>query len=110
MNYKIETTPQFEKELKALKKKYPSLKTDLSLVYEQLQGNPQAGTPIGYNCYKIRVVIKSKGKGKSGGGRLITCVKIVDKKIYLVSIYDKSEQETIREKKLIYYLKLSGLL
>jgi hypothetical protein len=29
--------------------------------------NPQAGTFIGNNCYKIRLCINSKGKGKSGG-------------------------------------------
>ncbi|CAN5873801.1 hypothetical protein BH11BAC7_BH11BAC7_16560 [soil metagenome] len=27
---------------------------------------PQVGTSIGNNCYKIRLAISSKGKGKSG--------------------------------------------
>lgn len=110
MSYKIIPTKIFEKELKALKRKYPSVKEDIQQVLESLQNNPNAGIPLGYDCFKIRVSIRSKGKGKSGGGRLITCVKVTGRMIYLVSIYDKSEQETIRDKKLVYYLKLSGLL
>ncbi len=77
---------------------------------ELLREKPQTGIPLGYDCYKIRLAIKSKGRGKSGGGRLITCARIADQKIYLISIYDKAEQETIHDKKLIYYLKLAGLL
>jgi hypothetical protein len=50
--------------------------------------------------YKIRPSIKSKGKGKSGGARVITCVKIVAQKVYLVSIYDKSEQSDIADDEL----------
>ena len=110
MSYKIIPTKTFEKEFKILLKKYPSLKNDMGNLGELLQEKPQTGIALGYDCYKIRLAIKSKGKGKSGGGRLITCARVEDQKIYLISIYDKSEQETIRDKKLVYYLKLSGLL
>ena len=47
--------------------------------------------------YKIRLGIKSKGKGKRGGARVITCVKVVAETVFLVSISDKSEQSDIAD-------------
>jgi hypothetical protein len=55
------------------------------------------GVEVYKNCYKIRFAIKSKSKGKSGGGRLITWVKLEKERIYLLSIYDKSEKETLTD-------------
>lgn len=58
------------------------------------------GTPLGKNAYKIRMAVTSKGKGKSGGARVITCVKIIATTVYLVSIFDKSEKENVTDKEL----------
>ncbi len=55
------------------------------------------GTAIGRGCYKIRLSIASKGKGKSGGARVITHIQIIKTKVYLLSIYDKSEMGTISD-------------
>jgi hypothetical protein len=66
MNYSILPTHRFGKELKRLVKKFPSLKIEFKELIEELTKNPQAGIFIGNNCYKIRVAIESKGKGKSG--------------------------------------------
>ncbi|MDZ7880865.1 MAG: type II toxin-antitoxin system RelE/ParE family toxin [Saprospiraceae bacterium] len=68
------------------------------------------GKPLGKDCYKIRMAISSKNKGKSGGARVITCVKIVDDTLYLLSIYDKSEQEDIPDNEIDAVLKSLGLL
>ena len=62
---------------------------------ESLEENPQHGSPLGKDCYKIRLAITSKGKGKSGGARVITHVYIFRKTVYLLSVYDKSEQANI---------------
>lgn len=97
MNFEIIPTPNFEREAKALQKKYPSFKSDLTILAAVLLKDPTQGVEIYKNCYKVRFPIKSKGKGKSGGGRLITCVKIVHKKIYLLSVFDKSEKGTITD-------------
>ena len=72
---------------------------------EQLSEKPIQGSPLGKNCYKIRLAIKSKGQGKSGGGRVISCVVSVEEKVVLLSIYDKAEQESISDKKLTEILK-----
>ena len=63
------------------------------------------GDALGNNCFKIRMVITSKGKGKRGGAKIITCVKIIDELIFLVSIYDKSEKATISDKEIQSRLK-----
>ena len=106
MTYKVEVTSIFKKQTKRLLKKYPSLKSELSLLAEILEEDPKQGTPLGNNCFKLRVAIASKGKGKSGGARVITHVQVVQSCVYLLSIYDKSEQENIQGKDLEAWLKL----
>ncbi|MEA5457769.1 hypothetical protein VB796_01890 [Arcicella sp. LKC2W] len=90
MNFEIISTPEFEKELKRLNKKYVSMKMDYVKLLLDLQDNPTQGEPLGKDCYKVRMSIESKNKGKSGGARVITCVKIIDDIVYLLAIYDKS--------------------
>ncbi len=100
MPFKIEATPEFLSEAKKLAKKYPSVRDDIARLGEELSDNPQQGTPLGNNVYKIRLAITSKGRGKSGGARVITFVKVIASTVYLVSIYDKSVQENISDKEL----------
>ena len=100
MSYKIELTAKFEKQSKRLSKKYPSIKSDLAQLGEELKENPMLGTPLGRNCFKIRMAITSKGKGKSGGARIITHIYIAKTTVYLLSVYDKSQQGNIEDKEL----------
>lgn len=95
MSYNVEATGYFARQVKRLIKKYPSLKSEMSYLIESLEANPKQGTPLGRECYKIRLAIGSKGKGKSGGARVITHVYILRKTVYLLSMYDKSEQANI---------------
>ncbi len=100
MSYEVIAIPNFEREIKKLAKKFPSLKDDFAKLLESLQEEPKIGTSLGNNCYKIQMAITSKNKGKSGGSRIITHLKIANKAVYLLSIYDKSEQENISDKEL----------
>ena len=95
MNYNIIPIEKFKKEAKRLVKKYPSLKKELSNLTSVLESNPTTGTSLGNNAYKIRISMKSKGVGKSGGARVITYVIMENKEIYLLTIYDKGELDTI---------------
>lgn len=95
MNYKILFTTEFEKEIKRLKAKYPSLQDDFRLFLNELEINPVQGTPLGKGCYKVRMKISSKRTGKSGGARVITFVQVIKETVILISIYDKSEKESI---------------
>jgi mRNA-degrading endonuclease RelE of RelBE toxin-antitoxin system len=106
MSYNLIITPAFERDAKPLLKKYKSLKSDLADFFETLENEPVQGKPLGKDCYKIRLAITSKGKGKSGGARVITCVKIMADKIFLLSIYDKSDKVDISDKELGDLLKL----
>jgi len=105
MSYNIEVIPKFEKELKHLSKKYPSLRQEYISLVQLLKEKPDQGTSLGNDCFKIRLAIASKGKGKSGGARVITCVKVVKTTVYLLTIFDKSEQESIPDKELKELLK-----
>ncbi len=104
MNYNIIVTSYFKKQAKRLRKKYRSLKYDIARLISSLEENPAIGVSIGQKCYKIRLAITSKGKGKSGGARAISHVDVIYTQIYLLSIYDKSKQESIS------YLEISNLL
>ncbi len=64
------------------------------------------GSPLGKDCYKIRLAISSKGKGKSGGARLITYVRIVKGAVFLIDIYDKSDKGTISDAELRLLIEL----
>lgn len=105
MSFSIIPTPPFEKELKQLVKKYPSLRKDIATLADKLLEEPKMGTSLGNDCYKIRIAISSKGRGKSGGARVITYVKIVATTIFLLSIYDKADAATISDKLLKERLK-----
>jgi mRNA-degrading endonuclease RelE of RelBE toxin-antitoxin system len=105
MSYKVKTLAYFEKQAKRLVKKFPSLKNEFIRLIELLKENPEQGTPLGNNCYKIRLAISSKGKGKSGGGRIITNVVVKETIVYLVAVYDKSEIPNISKSELDELLK-----
>ena len=105
MNYKVLPTHKFEKEIKRLIKKFPSLKKEYAALINELKNNPAAGTPLGNNCYKIRLSVASKNKGKSGGARVITYVVVDDISVFLLTIFDKSEQNNISDKELKVIVK-----
>lgn len=106
MNFEVEVTFYFKKQAKRLAKKYPSLPSELRELISSLEKSPTQGTMIGRGCYKIRLSIASKSKGKSGGGRVITHVQVSKNTVYLVSIYDKSEMESITPSDLSELLNL----
>lgn len=93
MSYKVKFIPRFEKELKHLSKKYPSIKSDFGLLLQNLKEHPELGIPLGNQCYKIRMAITSKGKGKSGGAKIITCVKVNKDTVFLLTIFDKVNEK-----------------
>lgn len=92
--------PHFKREFKRLSKKFPSLESDIRELIQQLKLKPELGTALGGNAFKIRWQVKSKGKGKSGGVRIITYYLTDEGVLYLLTIYDKSEQESLQPKQI----------
>lgn len=110
-NIEVRVTKNFARDAKPLLKKYPSLDKELRFLYTELKKNPELGQPLGNNAYKIRLSIKSKGKGKSGGARVITYLeaemigyfekhKAQNITVNLISIYDTSEISSISIKEI----------
>ncbi len=100
----ISYLPEFLKQAKHLAKKYPSFPDDLRVFIGEITANPQAGVDLGGGVRKVRMAIKSKGKGKSGGARVITFNYVIDevnRDITLMTVYDKSERETISDQEII---------
>jgi mRNA-degrading endonuclease RelE of RelBE toxin-antitoxin system len=97
-------TPYFESKYKRLAKKFPTLGKELVNLERDLLHNPKLGEPLGSNLYKIRLSRKDKGKGKRGGFRIITYLIQEFQnsfEIYLITIFDKSEDISIPKSVLI---------
>ncbi|WP_028296678.1 type II toxin-antitoxin system RelE/ParE family toxin [Olivibacter sitiensis] len=101
MSYSVITIKSFDRQVKRLIKKYPSLKAELVNLVLLLKENAEYGVSLGNNCFKIRIAITSKGKGKSGGARIITNFYVQESTVILLTIYDKSEQGNISEKQIL---------
>lgn len=98
----------FVRNMKRLAKKYKSFLSDLARFRKDLIENPTMGVDLGNGVRKIRMAVKSKGKGKSGGVRVITFNVIIsetDTEITLLTVYDKSEKETISDKEIEILLR-----
>lgn len=109
-SFNVVLTDDFKRDAKKLIKKYRSIASEISDLVESLEIDPIQREPLGKDCYKIRMAIASKNKGKSGGSRIITCVKIIDEMVILLSIYDKSEKENIEDSKLKSLLEINDLI
>ncbi len=112
MKYRIKAVPSFLKELKRLAKRYASIKADVEQLGKSLQRNPEQGVDLGGGLRKIRMAITSKGRGKSGGARVITLNVVLtcdEGEILLISIYDKSERSSISASDIADLLRKNGL-
>lgn len=113
MNSKTEiiSSKLFLNRMKRLHKKFPSLKQDIEGLKAGLLANPRIGIDLGNGVYKIRLKIKSKGKGKSGGARVISYVEteligvVQNNIVTLLTIYDKSEVNSISKEQIELLVK-----
>jgi mRNA-degrading endonuclease RelE of RelBE toxin-antitoxin system len=105
MSYNVIPTPNFKSQAKRLIKKFPSLKKELSDLSITLSQTPDLGTPLGNDTFKVRLAVKSKGKGKSGGMRIITFKMDRNKEIYLLTIYDKSEIASVDDRTIRFIIR-----
>ena len=99
MNVSIFLHDEFKRQFRRLSKKYHSLTNDLETFQEELKKNPFQGSDLGGGVRKIRMAIGSKGKGKSGGARVLTLNVLVsdDANVTLLTIYDKEEIDNVSD-------------
>ena len=108
MENKVIVAATFERKTKKFLKKFRTLASELEELEKQLLKDPKKGINLGDNLYKIRLASKSKGKGKSGGFRVITY--LIEQtpagcEINLITIYDKSEEANINKSTLLDLVK-----
>ena len=108
MANQVVPTDLFEAKFKRLKKKFRTLEDELRALTYVLEQTPDTGESMGSGLYKIRLASKSKGKGKRGGFRVITYLVLqsaTTTDVYLISIYDKSEESSIQKDTLLNMVK-----
>lgn len=102
----------FKHDAKRLIKKYRSLKHELEAFISETESKGAQGVALGGGLFKARLAVRSKGKGKSGGMRIVSYQEIIlaseNNVIYLVAIYDKSEVSSIDSKHINQILKSFG--
>ncbi len=108
MPNKVTLTPHFESRYKRFSKKFTSLESEVGVLVDNLTETPTLGESLGAGLYKIRLAVKSKGKGKSGGFRVVSYLiteteDSID--VYLLTIYDKSEESSIKKEALLTLAK-----
>ena len=109
MNVEIFISENFRREAKKYLKKFRTLKEELELFQESLLQNPRQGDKLTEGVYKVRLASKSKGKGKSGGFRIINYLIEVEEDenedvyttVILLSIYDKSETSSMADHQIV---------
>jgi mRNA-degrading endonuclease RelE of RelBE toxin-antitoxin system len=92
--------PRFDRAVKQLKKQYRQVVDDLTIAFEHIEENPEAGAviPRDYSVRKLRVSSRDMQRGKSGGFRLL--YKLEDRPdevvmVYILFVYAKSDQVDI---------------
>ena len=110
MKVTISTTDEFDRRARRLAKKYKSLKDDLRSFQQEIMENPLMGTDLGRGVRKIRMAIGSKGKGKSGGARVLTLTVLVsgDTDVTLLTIYDKDEIDNVSDEYIRWLISEAG--
>ncbi len=108
MSFEVRTTSRFERAVKTLLKRHRSLKSDLETLISSLEKDPTLGDELTPGVRKVRMAITSKGKGKSGGARVITYTIIASEnhgRVYLLDIYDKSDYNTVDTGKIMQVIQ-----
>ncbi len=108
MEVNIELGPEFKRQFKRLAKKYHSLRQDIASWKQEIQENPLVGDDLGGGVRKIRMAIADKGKGKSGGARILTLNVMVSEdgmNVTLLTIYDKGEISNVKDEFIEFLIK-----
>lgn len=92
----IKVTEEFLRSAKPMAKRYRSFNQDYKDLLDELEKNPKMGIDLGDGFRKVRMAIRSKGKGKSGGARVIT-LDMLERNgvLYLIYAYDKSDSSNV---------------
>lgn len=105
MKNRVLIEESFKKPARKLAKRYPSFPQDVLHLIDELEINALLGASLGRNLRKIRLAIRSKGKGKSGGARVIAYVYLQAGRVHLLTVYDKADRDSISDEELSRFVK-----
>jgi len=112
-HYEIVEERSFLKQKKDYSKSYPSLPGDIKLFIKVVRVRPDDGTILGsdecparLHIRKSRMRCRSLAKGKSSGFRVFYVQDILRKKLHLLAMALRSEEDKISYKELEGYLEL----
>ena len=100
MSFKVVPTSRFEKDAKKIARIYPGFKQNVEKLIASLAIQPVQGSHLGHGIYKVRIPITGKPSGKSYGARALHAVFTLDKEVYLLTVYDKSEKRDLSKEEL----------
>jgi len=98
--YKVVEQELYQKAFKKLSKTYKNINLDVDNFLESIQTKEDLGIELKSNIFKVRVANTNKNKGKSAGYRLISYLAIIENKLHLLYIYDKSKLVNLSEKEI----------
>jgi len=101
----IEETETFTRASKKLRKRFKNIDDDCDNFIQNIKVLDDLGIHLGNGVYKVRIANSDKKSGKSSGYRMISYLKLIDSKLYLLYIYDKSDLETVSEKEVDNLIK-----
>lgn len=113
MKVTIDLANSFKREFKRFSKHYASFVSDYERLLDEIKQNPKLGTDLGNGIRKIRMQVKSKGKGKSGGMRVISVniyATVTETTVNLLYIYDKTERSSIKKEEILALMRDNGLI
>lgn len=105
VGFDIEETDTFAKAIKKLQKRFKSVEDDCDSFIQSIKTVDELGIHLGNGVYKVRIANSNKKSGKSSGYRMISYLKLIDKKLYLMYIYDKSDLDSVSEKEIDELIK-----
>jgi hypothetical protein len=79
-------------------------------IIDDLASNPEAGDEIAGTGGMRKVRVAAKGKGRSGGYRVITFFSGPNIPVFLVTVYAKTQKDTITDKEKNIMKSLSTIL
>ena len=94
---KVKISEEFRSAYKRVKKRHKSLEADFERLLASLLEDPLQGVELEGGARKVRLAITSKGRGKSGGARVIIRVRFIADELQLLYIYDKADFENISD-------------
>jgi len=98
--FQVFKSATFLKTEKRLAKRYPSVSGDVEHFLSVVESPENLGIPLGKNIFKARIANKDAKRGKSGGYRLLSYLRLEEGRLILLYLYSKTDLANVTEEEL----------